>query len=50
MCCPIVVRRIVTQADTLEELYTNVCGAAACHAGECGRPESIRLRFIKVER
>ena len=41
---------IVTQADTLEELYTNVREAAACHAGECGRPDSIRLRFMKVER
>lgn len=41
---------IMTEAGTLEELYANVREAAACHAEECARPESIRLRFIKVER
>jgi predicted RNase H-like HicB family nuclease len=41
---------IVTQADTLEELYTNVREAAACHAGECPKPDSIRLRFVQVVR
>lgn len=41
---------IVTQAGTLEELYTNVREAAACHADECVKPDSIRLRFVKVVR
>jgi hypothetical protein len=41
---------IVTQAESLEELYTNVREATACHSVDCERPESIRLRFIKVER
>ena len=41
---------IVTQADTLEELYTNVREAAACHADERVKSGSIRLRFVKVVR
>jgi hypothetical protein len=41
---------IVTEAGTLDELYTNVREAAACHTAECGRPDTIRLRFIRVER
>ena len=41
---------IVTEADTLDELHANVREAAACHAEECGRPDSIRLRFVRVER
>jgi hypothetical protein len=41
---------IVTQAGTLADLYANVREAAACHGGECDQPDSIRLRFIKVER
>jgi hypothetical protein len=41
---------IVTQAGTLEELYMNVREAAACHADECVKPDSIRLRFVKVVR
>jgi len=41
---------IVTEAGTLEELYTNVREAAACHAEECTQPDAIRLRFVKVIR
>ena len=41
---------IVTEAGTLAELYTNVREAAACHADECVKPDSIRLRFVKVVR
>jgi len=40
----------VTEAGTLEELYTNVREAAACHAEECVQPDAIRLRFVKVVR
>ena len=41
---------IVTEAGTLEELYTNVREAAACHAEERTQPDAIRLRFVKVIR
>jgi hypothetical protein len=41
---------IVTEANTREELYTNVREAAACHAEECTQPDEIRLRFVKVVR
>jgi len=41
---------IVTEAGTLEELYTNVREAAACHSEECTQPDAIRLRFVKVVR
>ena len=41
---------IVTQAGTLEELYANVREAASCHADECVKPDSIRLRFVKIVR
>ena len=41
---------IVTEAGTLEELYTSVREAAACHAEECTQPDAIRLRFVKVVR
>jgi len=41
---------IVTEAGTLEELYTNVREAAACHTEECIQPDAIRLRFVKVIR
>ena len=41
---------IVTEAETIEDLYTNVREAAACHIDECVKPDSIRLRFVKVVR
>jgi hypothetical protein len=41
---------IVTEAGSLDELYTNVREAAACHADECARPDAIRLRFVKIIR
>jgi len=41
---------IVTQADTIEDLYTNVREAAACHVEESSKPDAIRLRFVEVVR
>jgi hypothetical protein len=41
---------IVTEAGTLEELYTNVREAAACQSEECTQPDAIKLRFVKVVR
>ena len=39
---------IFTQADTLDELRTNVREAVACHFDD-GQPKVIRLHFVKDE-
>ena len=41
---------IVTEAGTLDGLYSNVREAAACHAEECTQPDAIKLRFVRVVR
>ncbi len=40
---------IFTQADTEDELRTNVREASECHYGEAEAPRIIRLHFVREE-
>lgn len=40
---------IFTEADTLEELRTQVRDAVACHYEEDNRPALIRLHYVREE-
>jgi len=40
---------IFSEADDLESLHTNVCGAVHCHFDEGKEPKVIRLHFVKEE-
>jgi predicted RNase H-like HicB family nuclease len=40
---------IFTQADTIDELRTNVREAVACHFDDGQRPALIRLHFVRDE-
>lgn len=40
---------IVTEADSLEELYEQVRDAVRCHYDDAARPRVIRLHFVRDE-
>lgn len=40
---------IFTQAETMEELRTNLRDAVRCHFDETDRPQVIRLHLVKDE-
>jgi hypothetical protein len=40
---------IITEADTLDELYEQVRDAVRCHFDEGQRPRVIRLHFVRDE-
>jgi hypothetical protein len=40
---------IFTEADTLEELRTNIREAIACHFDEGTGPKVLRLHFVREE-
>ena len=40
---------IVTLADTVEELHTQVRDAVACHFDAADKPKLIRLHFVRDE-
>ena len=40
---------IFTQAETVEELYTQVCDAVECHFDAEDMPKAIRLHFVREE-
>ena len=40
---------IVTQADSIEELHTQVRDALACHFDGAEKPKLIRLHFVRDE-
>lgn len=40
---------VFTQAESLEELRTQVRDAVACHFDEAARPAVIRLHFVRDE-
>jgi hypothetical protein len=40
---------IFTEADTLEELKTNIQDAVRCHFGKLKKPPIIRLHIVKDE-
>lgn len=40
---------IFTEADTLDELRSNLRDAVDCHFDEGGKPATIRLRWVREE-
>ena len=40
---------IVTQADSVAELYAQVRDAVACHFDAANKPKLIRLHFVRDE-
>jgi len=40
---------IFTEADTLEEVRTQVLDAVRCHFDEGNRPRTVFLRFVREE-
>jgi hypothetical protein len=40
---------IYTQAETVDELYTQVRDAVQCHFDPAERPKAIRLHFVRDE-
>jgi hypothetical protein len=40
---------IVTEAGSLQELRVQVREAVRCHCDECDQPESVLLKFMRLE-